>query len=238
MSVAPRGGLATAVVIPCLNEEESIGRVVADIPRDLVTQIIVVDNCSTDRTAEVAAAAGATVVREGRPGYGRACLTGVRAAGEVDVIALMDGDYSDYPDELPRLLQPIAEGRADLVIGSRTRGHVEEGALTPQQRFGNWLTARLMLLLYGLRVSDLGPFRAIRRQCLARLNMTEMTYGWSVEMMVKSARMGYRIVEVPVNYRRRFGGVSKVGGNLLGSVKAGYRILATTFRCLRWKPED
>ena len=235
-------GLPTiGVVIPALNEEatiaEQVGEVLAvaarpDLPAR-ITRVVVVDNGSEDRTAWRAKSAGATVISEPRRGYGQACATGVEAAGDVDLIVLMDGDRSDRFDELPLLLAPLLAGEADLVIGSRTLGSFEPGSLLPQQRFGNWLAARLMRLLYGARVTDIGPFRVIGRQDLLALGMREMTYGWSVEMIARAARRGLWVHEVPVTYRKRAGGDSKVSGNLTASVRAGGRILATIFRCWR-----
>ena len=232
---------SAAVVIPCLNEEESIGLLVgdvravagrADVPVH-ITRILVVDNGSTDRTAAVATRAGATVVPEPRRGYGRACLTGVEAAGDVEILVLMDGDRSDRPDELPLLLEPLLRGEADLVIGSRTLGSYAPGSLLPQQIVGNRVAAMLLRLLYGVRVTDIGPFRVIRRQTLLGLGMREMTYGWSVEMIARAARAGLRVSEVPVTYRVRAGGVSKVSGNLRASVKAGVRIIGAILRSRR-----
>lgn len=228
-----------AVVIPALNEEAAIGdqvqdvRAVAarpDLPVEIV-QIFVVDNGSEDRTAERAAAAGAIVVSEPCRGYGRACFSGVLAAEEADVIALMDGDRSDRFDELPLLLAPLLAGEAELVVGSRTLGSYEPGSLLPQQLFGNWVAARMLRLLYGVKVTDIGPFRVIRRKDLLALDMREMTYGWSVEMIARAARQGLRVREVPVTYRNRAGGVSKVSGNLKASVRAGARIIGTILRC-------
>jgi glycosyltransferase involved in cell wall biosynthesis len=195
-----------------------------------------VDNGSTDRTAEHATAAGAMVVSEPRRGYGRACHSGVLATGGVDLIVQMDGDRSDRFDELPLLLQPLLAGEADLVIGSRTLGSYEPGSLLPQQLFGNWVAARLLRLLYGVHVTDIGPFRVIRRRDLLRLNMREMTYGWSVEMIARAARVGLLVREVPVTYRLRAGGESKVSGNLRASIRAGVRITATILRCRRDTP--
>jgi glycosyltransferase involved in cell wall biosynthesis len=227
------------VVIPALNEEATIADQVAEVltvARDhtlpaRIARIIVVDNGSNDRTAERAATAGATVVYEPRRGYGRACYSGVLAAGNAELIVQMDGDRSDRIDELPLLLRPLLQGEADLVIGSRTLGAYEPGSLLPQQVFGNWVAARLLRLLYGVRVTDIGPFRVIRRRDLLALGMREMTYGWSVEMIARAARQGLRIREVPVTYRKRAGGESKVSGNLRASVRAGTRITATIFRC-------
>lgn len=228
-----------AVVIPALNEEATIGDQVAEVLAvaawpDLparIERVIVVDNGSDDRTAERAAAAGATVVAEPRKGYGRACHSGVLAAGDVDLIVQMDGDRSDRFDELPLLLRPLLAGEADLVIGSRTLGTHEPGSLQPQQVFGNWVAAQMLRLLYGVRVTDIGPFRVMRRRDLLDLGMREMTYGWSVEMIARSARRGLRVREAPVTYRNRAGGESKVSGNLRASVRAGGRIIATILRC-------
>ncbi len=197
--------LHVVAVIPARNEEQAIAKVIAALPCSTVQKVIVVDNGSADGTAAVARAAGALVVEEPRPGYGRACAAGVAAASGADVLLFLDGDYSDFPEEAPRVLEPILCGAADLVIGSRLRGRREPGALAPHQLFGNWLVSRLMRLLYGLRITDLGPFRAIRAELLGDLGMREMTYGWPTEMMVKAARRGARVVEVPVSYRRRIG---------------------------------
>ena len=216
-------------VIPALNEEGSIGRVVAAVPRDLVAEVIVVDNGSTDRTAEVASAAGARVVTELERGYGAACKAGLDAAADADILVYLDGDASDKPEELVNVLGPVVRGQADVVIGSRLLGQREAGAMPPHAVFGNWLTARLVRLLYGVRITDLGSFRAIRRADLVALDMRERTYGWPVEMIVKAARRGYRIREVPVTHRKRIG-KSKVAGTIMGSLKAAYFILVTTFR--------
>ncbi len=233
-----------AVVIPALNEEATIGDQVAEVLAvaarpDLparIAAVIVVDNGSDDRTAERAAAAGATVVAEPRKGYGRACHSGVLAAGDVDLIVQMDGDRSDRFDELPLLLRPLLAGEADLVIGSRTLGTYEPGSLQPQQLFGNWVAAQMLRLLYGVRVTDIGPFRVMRRRDLLDLGMQEMTYGWSVEMIARSARHGLRVLEAPVTYRNRAGGESKVSGNMHASVRAGGRIIGTILRCRRDGP--
>ena len=225
-------------VIPALNEAPSIAGVVGKLRNQRAVvfyRIVVVDNGSTDGTGELARQAGATVVREWRRGYGYACRAGVLAAGDADVIVLLDGDAADETSDLPRVLEPLLRGRADLVVGSRVAepGSREPGSMTPHQVLGNRLATFLMRRLYGTEVTDLGPLRAIRREDLLALRMGEMTYGWSVEMMVKAARAGYRYREVPVRYRRRVG-VSKVGGTLGGSLRAGWCILATTCRYARW----
>jgi len=220
-------------IIPALNEAFTIAEVVAAIPPDAVHGVIVVDNGSTDKTAQAAQAAGACVVYEPRRGYGFACHAGARAADDADILIFLDGDGADDPQEILRLVDPILAGQADLVIGSRARGEREPGALLPHARFGNWLAAQLMRRLYGLHVTDLGPFRAIRRPVLEALHMQEMTYGWPTEMMVKAARQGYCVVEVPVSYRRRAGGKSKISGTVRGTVLAAYFILGTTLRYAR-----
>ena len=233
-AVVPARSLAKCVVaiIPALNEELAIGDVVGAIPAALVTETIVVDNGSTDRTAEVARAAGARVIAEPLRGYGAACLAGVRAAERADILVFLDGDRSDDPAEMSRVLAPIVEGRADLVIGSRVHG-AAPGALGPQQRLGNRVVTGAVRLLYGLRLSDLGPFRAVRGEVLRALEMRDLSYGWPVEMIVKAARKGYRVMEVPVSCRPRLG-KSKVSGTLKGSLGAGYHLLRTTLR-YAWK---
>ncbi len=224
-------------VIPALNEEAVIGQVVRNLPRDLLYQVIVVDNGSTDDTGTVAWEAGAVVVTEPERGYGAACAAGVALARRLGatVIVLLDGDASDVPSDLHAILTPVLAGDADFVMGSRARGNVEPGALTPQQRFGNWLAARI-LRRYGLAITDLGPFRAIRADALTALDMHERTYGWSTEMLVKAARAGLRVREVPVSYRKRAGGKSKVGGTIRGSIKAAVVILQTAYRYAGWLP--
>ena len=218
--------MRVAVIIPARNEALALGRVLAEIPRERVHEVIVVDNGSTDGTAGVAAAAGARVVSEPVPGYGRACLAGLAALDpSVDTVVFMDGDHSDDPGELPALLEPIADGRADLVIGSRT-ALAQPGSLTVQQRFGNRLACALMRWWFGARYTDLGPFRAIRRQALDELHMEDQAFGWTVEMQAKAARRRLRVVEVSVRYRRRIGR-SKISGTLSGTVRAGIAILST-----------
>ena len=218
-----------AVIIPALDEEAAIGGVVGEVPRDLVGEIIVVDNGSVDRTAEVARAAGARVIAEPMRGYGAACLAGAMAARDADILVFLDGDRSDDPAEMPLLLQPILSGRADLVVGSRIAGSVEEGALTSHQRAGNRLVTWMLRVLYGLTLTDIGPFRAIPARVFRDLGMEHKTYGWPVEMIVKAAKKGYRVVGVPVSCRKRVGR-SKVAGTLKGSLLAGYHLLFTTLR--------
>jgi glycosyltransferase involved in cell wall biosynthesis len=228
-------------IIPALDEAPSIAGVVETLRAQRTVslhRIIVVDNGSSDGTGEIARRAGASVVREERRGYGYACLAGVLVAKEADVIVLLDGDAADNPDDLSNILEPLLAGEADLVVGSRTLGSREPGSMTPQQVLGNRLATFLMRNIYGVKVSDLGSFRAIGREDLLALEMQEMTYGWPVEMMVKAARAGYRYHEVPVEHRRRSGGVSKVGGTLRGSLMAGWYILSTVFRYSRWTPRE
>jgi glycosyltransferase involved in cell wall biosynthesis len=225
------------VIIPAYNEEQSIAKVLAEIPKGLTREVIVVDNNSSDRTGEVAQAAGATLLREPRPGYGQACLAGMARcfgrplAEQPDIIVFLDGDYSDYPEDMTSLVAPILRGEADMVIGSRALGQREAGSMLPQQIFGNWLATSLLRSFYGARFTDLGPFRAIRREALQQIGMQDTTYGWTVEMQLKAARLKLRNVEVPVRYRRRIG-VSKVSGTVKGTLGAGYKILWTIFRYL------
>jgi glycosyltransferase involved in cell wall biosynthesis len=223
--------LTVSVVIPALNEEEAIGDVVREVRTQPVDEIIVVDNGSTDRTAARAAAAGGRVVSEPRRGYGRACRAGVAATrADCGVIVFLDGDGSDRPAFIPALLAPIFHGTHDFVIGSRVRGKAEPGSLTPQQRLSGRLAGLLCRLVYGVHYTDMSPFRAILRDRLAGLGMREETYGWNLEMQMQAARAGLRILEVPVDCRRRAGGVSKVSGNLAGTIAAGVRIARTFVR--------
>lgn len=223
------------VIIPAYNEEESIGKVVGDIPKDLVSEIVVVNNNSSDNTPENAKSAGATVLNETQMGYGCACLKGIAYAQGIDkhpdIIVFLDGDYSDYPEEMSELVKPIIKDDIDMVIGSRTLGETSEGALFPQQIFGNWLAVNLIRLLYGIKFTDLGPFRAIKFDRLLELEMTDKTYGWTVEMQVKAAKRKFKCKEVPVSYRKRIG-VSKITGTVSGSFKAAYKILWTIFKYL------
>ena len=226
--------LTVTVIIPALNEAGNIGKLVQEVRAIVPLEVIVVDNNSTDSTAEEARTAGARVVIAPKRGYGYACAAGVSAAQNADVLVFMDGDYSFSPADLPLLLSPIFDGRADLVLGSRELGLMESGAMPPHQRFGNWLVSRLMNILYRLSITDLGPYRAIRRQLLNELDMQEMTYGWPTEMIVKAARGRARIVEVPVSYKSRRFGISKVSGTLRGTILAAWFILGVTFR-YAWK---
>ncbi|MBX7220274.1 MAG: glycosyltransferase family 2 protein [Blastocatellia bacterium] len=217
--------MRTIAIIPALNEAHSIGKVLAEIPRPLIAEIIVSDNGSTDQTAEIARSCGARVVEEPQRGYGAACLRALAHLDEsAEVVLFLDGDYSDYPAEAAEVLRPILAGQADMVIGSRALGECEAGALTPQQRFGNGLATWLMWLLWRQRYTDLGPFRAIRRDALDRLRMEDRNYGWTIEMQIKAVRAGLRIAEVPVRYRKRIG-QSKISGTLSGSFNAGRKIL-------------
>jgi len=218
------------VIIPALNEGGNIHQLVQSVRIAANVEVTVVDNGSTDSTAQEADAAGATVVSEPRRGYGFACAAGVDSAKDSDILVFMDGDHSFAPTDIPSLITPIIEDRADMVMGSRVLGSIEPGSMFPQQRFGNWLVSRLTNLIYGLSITDLGPFRAIRRSLLVELGMQEMTYGWPVEMIVKSARRGSRILEVPVSYFTRRFGQSKVSGTLRGTILAGWHILSVTFR--------
>jgi glycosyltransferase involved in cell wall biosynthesis len=219
-----------SVIIPALNEAESIGHVVAEMPWSRIAECIVVDNGSTDATAAIARAAGARVLTSPR-GYGAACLAGSQAASrESTILVFMDGDGSDVLADLPRLLDPILNGEADFVLGSRIRGHREPGSMLASQLFAAHFVGLLLRLSQGVRYTDMGPFRAIRRTALEQLNMSELTYGWNLEMQIKAAHHGLRIREIPVDYRRRLGGTSKVSGDLRASAKAAVRILEVLLR--------
>ena len=220
-----RGENRIAVIIPALNEEAAIPLVLAAIP-PWVDEVVVVDNGSTDATPAVARELGARVVREPQRGYGAACLAGIEALQHPDLVVFLDGDFSDHPEEMDRLVDPLAAHRADLVIGSRVLGHRQPGALTPQARFGNWLACLLIRLFWQVTYTDLGPFRAVRFSALGGLNMEDRNYGWTVEMQIKAAAQGLRVLEVPVSYRRRVG-QSKISGTIRGIVGAGTKILAT-----------
>lgn len=224
--------MRTAIVIPARNEAAPLPGVLSAIPPGAGQVVIVVDNGSTDATADVARRAGAQVVVEPRPGYGYACAAGVREsrAGGAEALVFLDADGSFDPSQIPVLLAPLLAGEADLVLGSRPAGGIERGAMPAHARFGNWLVAQLMGCLYGLHVTDLGPFRAIRADLLDGLEMQEMTYGWPAEMMIKAARRGARVIEVPVRYRARRGGRSKVSGTLRGTLLATKAILFVTLK--------
>jgi len=224
--------MKTAVIIPALNEAGNIVRLLQETFKQPVDCVIVVDNGSTDETAALASQMGATIVTEPRQGYGYACAAGTAVALNegADVLVYMDGDFSSLPAEITRLLEPIRKKEADLVLGSRALGHIASGAMLPHQRFGNWLSARLMSRLYHVKVTDLGPFRAIRSDLIRELDMREMTFGWPTEMMVKVARGNGRILEVPVSWHVRRSGQSKVSGTLRGSFLAAYYILGVTLR--------
>ncbi len=226
--IRAKGNRRIVVIIPAFNEDSSILRVLEDIPTGLTDEIVVVDNKSTDQTASIARAAGATVLFEPRRGYGSACLTGVAyaLARAYDIVVFLDADYSDHPEEMTALVEQITENGYEMVIGSRSLGAMEEGAMPPHARFGNWLATWLIRLLWRERFTDLGPFRAITADALRRIVMRDTNYGWTVEMQIKAARLGLRSGEVPVRYRRRIG-VSKITGTITGSVKAGYKILYT-----------
>jgi len=220
-----------SVIIAALNEEEAIAHVINRVPRDLADEIVVVDNGSRDRTAEVAATAGARVVHERVPGYGRAFRAGLRSLSpECEIVVFLDGDGSDCPEMMDRLVAPISEGRAEFVIGSRTRGQRERGSMKFHQVFAGYMIGFFLRVLYGVRSTDMGPFRAIRRDTLDSLNLREETYGWPLEMQMRAARARVPTLEVPVDYRRRAGGHSKIAGTVRGSILAATRILVTFAR--------
>ncbi len=225
-------GSIIRVIIPAFNEENAVGKVINEIPCT-VTEVIVVNNNSNDQTKTIALEAGATVIDEPSRGYGRACLKGIQYVkklnSKTDIIVFLDADYSDFPEELTKVVAPIIDSRYDLVIGSRKSGKRAKKSMTPQQVFGNWLATYLIRLLYKINYTDLGPFRAITWQKLQQLNMQDKTYGWTVEMQVKAAKKKYRIIEVPVNYKERIG-KSKVSGTLKGTILAGYKIITTIFK--------
>jgi glycosyltransferase involved in cell wall biosynthesis len=221
------------VIIPAYNEENSIAKVVGDIPPGLAYQVIVVNNNSNDATVLNAQNSGAIVLHERRRGYGYACLKGIDYIRQLkpapDIVVFIDADYSDHPEEMPLLVQPIIQENIDMVIGSRALGIKESGSMTVPQVFGNWLATRLLKIIYGVRYTDLGPFRAIRFDKLLEINMQDTTYGWTVEMQLKAAKLKMKIMEVPVNYRKRIG-FSKISGTVKGTVMAGYKIITTIFK--------
>lgn len=223
------------VIIPAYNEQHAIGKVIQDIPRSWVQEVVVVNNNSSDDTVKYAREAGATVLQEPRQGYGFACLQGIdyirQQTVTPDIIVFMDADHSDHPEELPQVVAPIVEDTADLVIGSRALGQRESGSMTFPQVFGNWLATSLLKWLYGANFTDLGPFRAIRYESLLQLDMQDRTYGWTVEMQLKAVKQGLRCTEVPVSYRQRIG-VSKVSGTVKGTIMAGYKIIWTIIKYL------
>lgn len=221
------------VIIPVFNEDRSISQVLRDLPANKIREVIVVNNNSTDRTSEVATRAGATVIHQEKKGYGNACLKGLEYLENKkvapDIVVFLDGDYSDHPEELPEIIKPLVEQDFELVIGSRTRGEKEPGAMLPQAIFGNWLATKLIFLFYRNKFTDLGPFRALKWESLKRLNMADRNFGWTAEMQVKAAKKKLRCTEVPVNYRKRIG-ASKVTGTFRGTLMAGYKILWTVFK--------
>jgi glycosyltransferase involved in cell wall biosynthesis len=226
------------ILIPAFNEEKALPMVLSALPKTMIRFVIVADNGSTDGTAEAAVKNGAILVRQPAKGYGNACLAGMRyldrlpASQQPDIVVFIDGDYSDYPEELPNVVAPILNDGQDMVIGSRCKGGMTPGAMTFPQRFGNWLAPLLIRWLYGYRFSDLGPFRAIRWERLRAMNMQDKNFGWTVEMQVKAAKMKLKCVEVPVRYRKRAAGKSKVSGTLRGTVLASWKILTTIFKLL------
>lgn len=222
-------GHKISVIIPALNEEKSISLVINDLPKDIVDEIIVVDNGSRDKTAIAAEKAGALVVKEEIKGYGAACQKGISSAKSSDIIVILDADYSDYPDRISLLLDPITDLDFDMVLGSRTLGNAEKGALTFPQIWGNRLSTFLIALVSGFKYTDMGPFRSIRTQKLKELRMTNKDYGWNVEMQIKAIKLGLRIKEVPVDYRSRIG-TSKISGTVSGVIKAGIRIIYAVFK--------
>lgn len=224
------------VIIPAFNEQNAVCNVLQEIPASFVKEVVVVNNGSTDNTVQQALSCGATVLDEHRKGYGYACLKGIdylknNPIASHDIIVFIDADYSDYPSEMIKLVEPIQNDQADMVIGSRALGKKEKGSMTPQQIFGNWLATSLLKMFYKVEFTDLGPFRAIRFDKLMQINMKDQTYGWTVEMQLKAAKNGLRCMEVPVNYRKRIG-KSKVSGTVKGTIMAGYKILWTIFKYL------
>lgn len=223
------------VIIPAYNEENSVGKVIAEIPKHIVDEVIVVNNNSNDDTRINAANAGAIVIDETKQGYGNACLKGIAyiefLETKPEIIVFIDADYSDFPEEIAALIKPIFEDKMDMVIGSRALGNREKGSMTPQQLFGNWLATTLIRLFYGVKYTDLGPFRAIKYSKLLEMNMQDKTYGWTVEMQLKAAKLHFNATEIPVKYRVRIG-QSKISGTVKGTIMAGYKIITTIFKYL------
>jgi glycosyltransferase involved in cell wall biosynthesis len=223
------------VIIPAYNEENAIAKVINDIPKNIITEIIVINNNSSDQTTQAAQAAGAMVLQQPVQGYGNACLKGLEYLANMpqkpDIVVFLDADYSDYPAEMPIVLQPILEGKAQLVIGSRALGSRQQGSMTPQQIVGNWLAVTLIRWFYGVKYTDLGPFRAITYAALLQINMQDTTYGWTVEMQLKAAKLHIPATEVAVSYRQRIG-FSKISGTVKGTILAGYKIITTIFKYL------
>lgn len=230
-----RSDVIVSVIIPAFNEQNGVGQVIAEIPKEIVSEIIVINNASTDKTERIASAAGATVLNEHTRGYGRACLKGIdyliKSSPHPDIVVFLDADHSDYPEEIEKLINPILTEGVDLVIGSRALGKKEKGAMTLQQIFGNWLATRLLALFYNAKFTDLGPFRAIRFSSLIALDMQDKTYGWTVEMQLKAAKKKMKCAEVPVRYRKRIG-FSKISGTVKGTIMAGYKIITTIIKYL------
>lgn len=221
------------VIIPALNEQNAVGKVIAELPRTMVTEVIVVDNGSSDNTPDVATKSGATVLNEVRKGYGSACLRGIKYINQLtpstDIVVFIDADYSDFPGQLTEVVNPIIKDDYDMVIGSRNLGEKEKGSMTLPQVFGNWLATRLLKLIYGVNFTDLGPFRAIKIDSLNAIDMKDLTYGWTVEMQLKAAKNNLKYTEVPVNYKNRIG-TSKISGTVKGTFLAGYKIIWTILK--------
>jgi len=221
------------VIIPALNEQNAVGRVIADLPHPILSEVIVVDNGSIDNTPEVAINSGATVLKEVQKGYGSACLCGIKYINglqeDTDIVVFIDADYSDYPGQLTEIVDPILNEGYDLVIGSRNLGRKEKGSMTLPQVFGNWLATRLLKLIYNVNFSDLGPFRAVTMKSLNAIDMQDQNYGWTVEMQLKAAKQGLKSTEVPVDYKNRIG-ISKISGTIKGTFLAGYKIIWTILK--------